>query len=136
MKRLVVCVMLLLFAAGANAELQEFRYFSLDVPDGWDVIEDGATVTVIASDKSASLSITADDPKGKTIEELAKSFAIELRGTEPEKDEDGAYSFEFNNGVSQAVIDGDEDLYLLIIGTGIERNGELLGEILESLEMK
>ena len=136
MKRLVVCVMLLLFASGANAEIQEFRYFSLDVPDGWDVIEDGATVTVIAGDKSASLSLTADDPQGKTIEELAKSFADELHGTEPEKDKDGAYSFEFNNGVSQVVIDGDEDLYLLIIGTGIERNGELLGEILESLEMK
>ena len=31
---------------------------------------------------------------------------------------------------------GAEDLYLLIIGTGIEQNGEVLGEILESLEMK
>ena len=136
MRRFVVCVMLLLFAAGASAEIQEFRYFSLDVPDGWDVIEDGATVTVIAGDKSASLSLTADEPQGRSIEELANAFAAELHGTEPEKDEDGAYSFEFNNGVSQAVIDGDEDLYLLIIGTGIERNGEILGEILESLEMK
>ncbi len=31
---------------------------------------------------------------------------------------------------------GAEDLYLLIIGTGIEQKGEVLGEILESLEMK
>ena len=136
MRKFVVCAVLLLFAAAAWADIQEFRYFSLDVPDGWDVVEDGATVTVVAGDKSASLSITADDPQGKTIEELAKSYAQELHGTEPEKDEDGAYTFEFNNGVSQAVIDGDEDLYLLIIGTGIERNGEVLGEILESLEMK
>ena len=136
MRKFVVCAVLLLFAAAAWADIQEFRYFSLDVPDGWDVVEDGATITVVAGDKSASLSITADDPQGKTIEELAKSYAQELHGTEPEKDEDGAYTFEFNNGVSQAVIDGDEDLYLLIIGTGIERNGEVLGEILESLEMK
>ncbi len=136
MRKFAVCVVLLLFAAGANAELQEFRYYSLDVPDGWDVVEDGATVTVIAGDKSASLAITADDPQGKTIAELAESFAQELHGSKPERDEDGAYTFEFNNGVSQAVIDGDEDLYLLIIGTGIEQNGEVLGEILESLEMK
>ncbi len=139
MKRLAALMMVLAFAGTACAEIQEFRYFSLDVPEDWSVNEDGAEVTVTAPDKSASLSITADDPKGKTIAELAEEFSRELKGTAPEKDEEdegGAYSFEFNNGVSYAVIDGDEDMYLLIIGTGVERNADILGEILESLEMK
>ncbi len=144
MKRAAVLVMLLLLEGGACAEIREFRYFSLDVPEEWSVSEEGAEVVVSAPDKSASLSITADDPKGKSIAELAEEYSRELKGTAPEKSSDDpeneeggeAYSFEFNNGVSQAVINGDEDMYLLIIGTGVERNGEVLGEILGSLEMK
>ncbi len=139
MKWLAVLVMMLLLTTGAYADIQEFRYFSLDVPEEWSVNEDGAAITVTAPDKSASLSITADDPHGKSIAELAEEYSANLKGTAPVKDEaedGGAYSFEFNNGVSYAVIDGDEEMYLLIIGTGVERNGEVLGEILESLEMK
>lgn len=137
-KVLAVFAVMFLLEAGAYAEIQEFRYFSLDVPEEWSVSEEGAAVTVTAPDKSASLSITADDPKGKSIAELAEEFSRELKGTAPKKDEeDGeSYSFEFNNGVSHAVIDGDEEMYLLIIGTGVEHNGDILGEILESLEMK
>ena len=137
-KVLAVFAVVLLLEAGAYAEIQEFRYFSLDVPEDWSIGENGAEVVITAPDKSASLSITADDPKGKTIAELAEEFSRELHGTATVKDEeDGeSYSFEFNNGVSYAVIDGDEEMYLLIIGTGVERNADILGEILESLEMK
>ena len=142
--RCLAVLIVLAFACTAWADIQEFRYFSLDVPEEWSVSEEGAAVTVTAPDKSASLSITADDPKGKTIAELAEEYSRELNATAPERnnddgdDEEGgeSYSFEFNNGVSQAVINGDEEMYLLIIGTGVERNGEVLGEILESLEMK
>ena len=133
---LLMTVIIACIATSACAEIREFKYFSLDVPEGWNVIEEGAVITVSAGDKSGSLSITADDPHGKTIEELAQIFSGELSGTPPERDEDGAYTFEFNNGISHAVIDGDEELYMLIIGTGIERNGEEIEEILSSLEMK
>lgn len=138
MRRLAALMMVLAFAGTACAKIQEFRYFSLDVPEEWSVNEDGAEVVITAPDKSASLSITADDPHGKTIAGLAEEFSRELNGTAPEKDEeDGeSYSFTFNNGVSYAVIDGDEEMYLLIIGTGVEHNADILGEILESLEMK
>ena len=138
MKTLAALMMMFLLAGAAYAEIQEFRYFSLDVPESWSVSEEGAAVTVTAPDKSASLSITADNPHGKTIARLAEEYSRKLKGTAPVKDEeDGeSYSFEFNNGVSQAVIAGDEEMYLLIIGTGVERNADILGEILESLEMK
>ena len=136
MKRVMLMMLVLCMSSCASAEMIETKYFSLDVPDGWTVNEEGNVITVTAGDKSGSLSITADSPNGKTIAQLAEEYSASLNGTAPEEDEDGGYTFEFNNGVSQAVIDGDEDLYVLIIGTGIERNGEVLGEILESLEMK
>ena len=136
MKRVLACVLLLVLAGSARADVEEFRYFSLDVPDGWTATEEGAVVTVMKDDKSGSLSITADDPQGQTIAELAARFSKELNGTEPERDDEGSYTFSFNNGISQAAIDGTEDLYLLIIGTGIEQNGEAMLEILDSLEMK
>ena len=138
MKTLAALMMMFVLAGSAQADIQEFRYFSLDVPEDWSVSEEGAEVTVTAPDKSASLSITADNPHGKTIARLAEEYSRKLKGTVPVKDEDDgeSYSFEFNNGVSYAVIDGDEEMYLLIIGTGVERNADILGEILESLEMK
>ena len=135
MKRLAVLLVFLL-AGAAFGEIREFRYYSLDVPEEWSVSEEGAVVTITAPDRSCSLAITADEPRGKSIEELARSFALELNGSVPEKDDDGGYTFEFNNGVSHAVIDGDDELYLLIIGTGIENNADILGQILGSLEMK
>ena len=135
-KLALMLVLVLCMSSCAGAEMIETKYFSLDVPEGWTVSEEGRMITVTAGDKSGSLSITADNPNGKTIAQLAEEYASRLNGTEPEQDEDGGYTFEYNNGVCQAVIDGDEDLYVLIIGTGIERNGEELAEILESLEMK
>ena len=67
---------------------------------------------------------------------LAERFSREMRGTEPVSDDEGDYTFELNNGISQAMITGDEDFYMLIIASGFVRNAETLGEILDSLEMK
>ena len=136
MKRLVLCMLMLSVGTCAWGEVMEFRYFSLDVPEGWTVSEDGSAVTVTAEDGTGSLSLTAGSPNGKSIAELAGEYSARLGGTPPEAGEDGGYTFECEDGKSQAVIDGDEDLYLLIVGSGIEQNGEVLGEILESLEMR
>ena len=136
MRRLILCLMVLMIPAFAWADIEEFRYFSLDVPYGWTAEEEGAVVTVTANDNTGSLSITMGNPESRDIGELAKSFSAELNGTPPEKDDEGNYSFEFNNGVSQATITGDEDFFMLIIGTGFVNNAETLGRILDSLEMK
>ena len=136
MKRLILCVMMVAVAGIACADIEEFRHFSLDVPMGWTAVEDGAVVTVTADDKSGSLSITTGNPEGRDIGELAASFSNELNGTPPVSDDEGNYSFEFNNGVSQATITGDADFFMLIIGTGLVNNADTLGRILDSLEMK
>lgn len=135
MKRIAL-FLLLVWSGSAWGDVVEFRHFSLDVPEGWTASEEGAVVSVVAGDKSASLTITTDSPNGSTIEELATRFALELGGTAPEGDEDGNYTFEFHGGNSQAMITGDEDFYMLIIASGMGLNGENLIKILESLEMK
>lgn len=143
MKRVLIIFLLVLISSaaclpsgGAFGEIREFKNFSLDVPENWSFQEQGPTVLIIADDKSGSLSITYDNPQGNSIGDLAAALSLELGGTMPEKDNDGIYSFEFGGGKSQALITGDEDFYMLIIGMGFDKNADTLGEILESLEMK
>ena len=136
MKRLILCVILLMISSAAYADVEEFRYFSLNVPENWTATESGDVVSVSANDKTGSLTITSGKPDGESMSAVALRFSQELNGTKPESDDEGNYTFEFNNGVSQAMIIGDEDFYMLIIATGFVSNAETLGEILESLEIK
>ena len=134
--RRIIFIMAMLITSCAYADVHEFKYFSLDVPDGWTSEETGAVVQVKADDDSGSLVIMTDIPEGKSLADIATNFALEFNGTMPEKDDEGNYTFEFNNGRSQAIVTGDEEFYMIIVGNGIENNGEVLGAILESLEMK
>ena len=127
---------MMLISSCAYADIHEFRHFSLDVPEGWSSEESGPVVTVKADDDSGSLIIMSGVPEGKSIGDIAANFALEFNGTMPEKDDEGNYTFEFNNGMSQAIVTGDEEFYMIIVGNGIENNGEVLGAILNSLEMK
>lgn len=135
MRRIIIIAMLLISSC-AYADIHEFKYFSLDIPEGWTAHEEGAVVRVNADDDSGSLVIMPGVPEGKSIGDIAANFALEFNGTMPEKDDEGNYTFEFNNGRSQAIVTGDEEFYMIIVGNGIENNGEVLGAILESLEMK
>ena len=136
MRRIIIAVMAVMWAGCACADIVEFRHFSLNVPDGWSASEAGNVVMVIADDMTGSLTIRVGNPAGESVEALAVKFSNEMNGTDPVSDDEGGWSFEFNNGISQATIAGDEDFYMLIIGTGFVNNAETLGEILDSLEMK
>ena len=136
MRRIILAAMAVMWAGCAWADIEEFRHFSLNVPDGWTANESGDVVRVVADDMTGSLTITSGSPRGASIGELAGKFSREMNGTSPVSDDEGGYSFEFNNGISQATIAGDEDFFMLIIGTGFVDNAETLGEILDSLEMK
>lgn len=135
MRRIIIIAMLLISSC-AYADIHEFKYFSLDVPEGWTAHEEGAVVRVKADDDSGSLVIMTDIPGGKSLADIAANFSLEFGGSIPEKDDEGNYTFEFNNGRSQAIVSGGEEFYMVIVGNGIENNGEVLGAILDSLEMK
>lgn len=142
MRRIIIFMAMMITASCAYADVQEFRYFSLDVPEGWTANEEnekGSVVTVRADDDSGSLVITAGNPDGRDIADIAREYSLRVEGDTPELDDEGNYTFSFNskdNKRSEAFITGDRDFYMIIIANGIENDSGELGEILESLEMK
>ena len=110
----------LVFSAAAFAAVQDFKDFTVDVPDDWTATQDGTTVAVVANDKSAALSITMEDREGKEPKVLAAGFAQALKGSEPVL-EDNVYTFTFKNeaGVeSKAILSTEDDKYLMLVITG------------------
>ena len=136
MKRVIIFAMIFILASSAYAEIQEFKYFSVDVPDDWTAEEKNDEVKITADDKTGELRIIAAEPEEKTIAELASEFSAKFGGSELVNDDEGTYTFEFYDGEGQATITGDENFYMVIMASGFEKNGDTLGEILNSLEMK
>ena len=134
----MLCVCMLFIASCAYSEIMEFENFYVDVPEDWSVNENKNenSIEITADNKTGSLSIISGSTNGKSISQIANEYSQKMYGTQPEFDNDERYTFNFNNGISQAVITGDEDFYMLVIGTGIEANSEIMQGILESLEMK
>ena len=125
----------LAFSAAAFAAVQDFKDFTVDVPDDWTATQDGATVAVVANDKSAALSITMEDREGKEPKDLAAGFAQALKGSEPVL-EDDVYTFTFKNeaGVeSRAILSADDERYFLLVITG--QNPELEA-LIDSIQEK
>ena len=137
MKRVIIfVVMLCMIASSAYAEIQEFKYFSVDVPDDWTAEEDNNEVKITADDKTGELRIIASEPEEKNIADVASEYSAKFGGSELISDDEGTYTFEFSDGEGQATITGDENFYMVIMASGFEKNGDTLGEILNSLEMK
>ena len=106
--------------AAAFAAVQDFKDFTVDVPDDWTATQDGTTVGIVANDKSAAVSITVDKREGMEAKDLAAAFSQKLKGSEPVL-EDDVYTFTFKNdsGVeSKAILNTEDDKYLMLVITG------------------
>lgn len=136
MKRVITFAIMLMLATSAYGEIQEFKYFSVDVPEDWTAQEEGNEVRITADDKTGELRIIASEPEEKTIADIASEFSAKFGGSEFVSDDEGTYTFEFSDSEGQATITGDENFYMVIMASGFEKNGDTLGEILNSLEMK
>ncbi|MBQ6772907.1 MAG: hypothetical protein IJQ56_06960 [Synergistaceae bacterium] len=143
MKRVIIFCALILVSSCAWAEIHEFKYFYIDIPEGWSVKEDGVTINIKADDNSASLMIRADSLNGESLDKLAAEFANELGAGIVNVDSEDDYIFEFQDVEKQAILTGgdDEDFYMLIAASGFEQtvepeSGDVLLNILDSLEMK
>ena len=100
--------------------MQDFKDFTVDVPDDWTATQNGTTVGIVANDNSAAVSITVDKRDGMEAKDLAAAFAEKLKGSEPVL-EDDVYHFDFKNeaGVeSRAILNTEGDNYLLLVITG------------------
>ena len=110
----------LVFSAAAFAAVQDFKDFTVDVPDDWTATQNGTTVGIVANDNSAAVSITVDKRDGMEAKDLAAAFAEKVKGSEPVL-EDDVYHFDFKNeaGVeSRAILNTEGDNYLLLVITG------------------
>ncbi|MBQ9565412.1 MAG: hypothetical protein IJU98_07495 [Synergistaceae bacterium] len=138
MKRVLCAAVLglLLLGGAAFGKVREFQHFSLDVPKGWKVAQKGASVRVRKEDRSASLIITIDKTNGRSIDEIAESESKKAKGTRPEKDDDGDYTFTSNGGRTQTLLSGAGNIFLMMTITGADEAEDELTAILDSLEMK
>ena len=110
----------MVFSAAAFAAVQDFKDFTVDVPDDWTATQNGTTVGIVANDNSAAVSITMDKREGMEAKDLAAAFAQKLKGSEPVL-EDDVYTFTFKNdsGVeSKAILNTEDDKYLMLVITG------------------
>jgi len=119
----------------AMAEVKDFDKFTALVPAGWTTDKDDDTVVFMGPDNSAVITVTVVQNDGTALEELAKQAAADLKGTAPEKDDDGyMFTFKNDNGVDGfAVVTGDDKHVALITVTGEHADVE---KILGSIEDK
>ena len=147
MKRFIICALIIAFmSSSACAEICEFKYFSLNIPEGWSasekILENGASMVAVLPDDDnipGAIAITSGSPGDLTIKEIAENYSKNFNGTKPESGDDGIYIFEFNNGKSFAMIDGNENFYMFTAITATDEASEsnkILLEILDSMELK
>lgn len=146
MKRVIIffasILLVISCAFSAFAEIHEFKYFYIDIPEDWSVKENASTVNIKANDESGSLMIRADTLNGESFDKLADKISKELGAVEVKVDSEDDYIFEFSDDRQQAIltVSESEDFYMLIAASGFEQNktesGDVLLNILDSLEMK
>ena len=109
------------FGISSEAKVAKFEYFSIDVPDGWKVVEDkeNYTTSFLAPGDSAALTVSFFESEGASLEEISGVLLNALNGKNLTKT-GGAYTFEFENenGVACTGIAGGDEMimFLTIIG--------------------
>ena len=125
-KRIYVVIAVALLAVftvlGVSSEAQtmKFEHFSIDVPAGWKVDDDkeNYTVTFLAPDETAALTVSIFESNETPLEEIAMMLMEELDGVNLSIEGD-AYTFKFENqGIAcRAAVAGSEMiLFLTTIG--------------------
>jgi hypothetical protein len=123
-------------ATAAFANMQSFKHFTVDVPQGWDAAEDGEVVSILAPGHTAAISIAVDSAEGMTTENLAKAMSTQLKGSAPVAADAGGFAFTFKNqsGVeSKSTLFVNNNQYVMITVTGSHPD---VPRILQSLKDK
>lgn len=115
----------LAFSGPALAEIQNFKHFSIDIPESWNYSEAGEMVTVTAKDNSSIVVFSPDKlPQGQTSAEFAAFFSNSYQGSPPVFDNAGTFQFDYTNDVgakahvliSQADSGRDSVFLIVIVG--------------------
>ena len=138
MKHLIPTLALILFL-NASAQAQEFSICSIDIPRGWNAMEEKGVVAITAPGNEAALSIASDTMENLSADVVAGAFAKKLGGSEPKADEKGVYSFSFTrDGVkSTCFCSLREGEFLLVTVTDpTGRHTATIKNMLATLKMK
>ena len=99
MKRLtfgIIILILMLMASSAFGKTIDTKYFTMKIPEGWHGEKLSSTsIQLTRDDETASVLIKVGEMGKKTIDEIAKSTAKKYSAEDLEQDEDGTYSFTF-----------------------------------------
>lgn len=126
-------VLVIALATSVAAGTMEFSKFKIDVPAGWTAKEEDKTISLLASQNAAAISIVWDASDGLPAKDLAQTMSSRLKGTKPVPDDPG-YSFTFTNksGVkSKSFLFADSEEFIVLTVTGKHPQ---LGGILRSMQ--
>jgi hypothetical protein len=120
----------------AMAEKKDFGKFKVLVPAGWTDTVDEETVILAAPDNSAVITISVAEHEGMSATDIAKEMSKALKGSTPERDADGDYTFTYKNengaeGVGVVSVDGKNFVFITLTGEHAD-----VDKILESVEDK
>jgi hypothetical protein len=125
------------FGGFAEAKVRKFDNFSIDVPEGWKVNEDkeNLTVSFIAPDESAAMTISIFENEGESLEYYAKAFEKELGGNSLKKAGPGyIFLFENENGVAcRGLVSAANDEQLIMLMTAIGEHADF-DKMVDSLQ--
>ncbi len=137
MKKLFLSMVLtLVLAFPAMAAVKDFKTFTADVPDGWEVIEESGTVSLLAPGNVAALTFMHAPLEGATGQQIAELFMQQLKGQNLKDEGDDTFSFTFDAGsgvISNCIVSADDTAFFFISMTG---DAPEISAILDSLTKK
>jgi len=117
--------------------LRDVGSFTVEVPNGWSVVEEEEDSILLGSDDdSALVFIIVGDSEGQSLKQAAQDLAREFEGERPATDDDGeTYTFAFSSdGVEYMAFMGelDDSRHVLIL-VGGDADNQGVGQILDSI---
>ena len=136
MKKFFYLFLVIFFAlySTAFASVQSFGNFRADVPDGWKGELQGSTLVIKNNSVPASVAIAFNHMGGANLSDIVERLYIQMDGRDLEQDDDGDYSFNFENSAgkeSVALVTGGDGYYLVISLSGF--NDENLQDDFEKI---
>lgn len=122
MKKILISMALTLaMAFPAFAAVKEFPTFSVDVPDGWNVVEASGAATLMSPDNKTAVVITMAPTNGVSAKDFATAASSQIPGAVV-KEEGSNYTFfmEAGNGMkaNYVIIPVDANNIFLVVMTG------------------
>ena len=139
MKNRIFVVVLALLAVftvlgvSSEARVMVFDHFTIDVPRGWSVDDDKDkyTVTFLAPDESAALTVSIMESNGVHLSTWAGLLMKQLNGRNLEHKGD-AYTFRFRSeGIASRAIVAEDDMIVFITIIGEHRD---INRMIDSME--